>query len=218
MSRDYIPRNMDKFYQFANHFIEYVGEHSGEWKVISTELQNEMLNQFNAFHDALNMSIKNQTPANNIRRNEARTVLEKSIRGMVNQFLRFPPITDADRKEIGIPIRDTIRTQRTTVHETVEFIFETRGTNNLIIRFWQTGSDSKARPKGFSGAVIIWALSEEEPATNDDYTKHTLATRTPHTIEFDNRDSGKRVWVKICWQNARGIVGRWCEAKSAVVP
>jgi len=209
---------MDQFYQFADRFIEYVCEHSGEWEVPPIELQNEMLSQFSAFQDALNKSTRNPTPANIIRRNEARAVLEKTIRNMVNQFLRFTPITDADRKEMGIPIRDTVRTPHTTVSETVEFIFETRGTNNLKIRFWQTGSDSKARPKGFSGAVIIWALSEEEPATNDDYIGHTLATRTPHTIEFDNHDSGKRVWVKICWQNARGILGRWSEAKSAIVP
>ena len=33
MSRNYIPANMDQFYQFADRFIEYVCEHSGEWEV-----------------------------------------------------------------------------------------------------------------------------------------------------------------------------------------
>jgi hypothetical protein len=45
--------------------------------------------------------------------------------------------------------------------------------------------------------VIIWALLETEPSNNEAYPLHTLAARTPYTIEFDNQDSGKRVLMKI---------------------
>ena len=40
-------------------------------------------------------------------------------------------------------------------------------------------------------------VSEEEPPNNEAYPFHTLATRTPFTVEFDNHDSGKRVWFKV---------------------
>ena len=113
---------------------------------------------------------------------------------------------------------DTIRTVHKTVTENVDFVIHIRGTNNIIIDFRQEGEVHKARPTGYSGAVIIWGFSETEPRSNDDYTGHVLATRTPYTIEFDTHDSGKRVWVRACWQNARGILGRWSEAKSAIVP
>jgi len=174
--------------------------------------------QFSAFHDALNAAIKNQTPANMIRRNEARTVLEKSIRGMVNQFLRFPPITDADRKEMGIPIRDTIRTPHTKVEEMVDMLIKLRNENELMVHFRQRGADNRAKPTGYDGAVIIWCISDTEPATLKEYGEHTLASKTPYAVKFDTHESGKRVWFRAAWQNARGILGDYCEAKSAVVP
>ena len=45
---------------------------------------------------------------------------------------------------------------------------------------------------------------------------HRLASKkSPY---FDTHYSGKRVWMRACWQNARGNLGRWSEAKTAIVP
>ncbi|MCL2064631.1 MAG: hypothetical protein FWG98_09725 [Candidatus Cloacimonetes bacterium] len=100
----------------------------------------------------------------------------------------------------------------------IENSIKINNTNNIIIDFKQAGTQNKAKPKGYSGAVIILAITDKEPETNDGYTGHILATKTPHTIEFDTHDSGKRVWVRACWQNARGILGSWSEAKTAIIP
>jgi hypothetical protein len=55
---------------------------------------------------------------------------------------------------------------------------------------------------------------------DEDYgdLKHSLASRTPYPLKFDTHDSEKRVWIRIAWQNARGILGDYCEAKTAIVP
>jgi hypothetical protein len=100
----------------------------------------------------------------------------------------------------------------------VSFEIQIRRENELMIHFSQRGVNSKAKPTNYDGAVIIWTISEEEPASLDGYVKHSLASRTPYALKFDTHDSGKRVWIRIAWQNARGILGDYCEAKTAIVP
>ena len=188
------------------------------WTHIPETAYRELRELINNFGTVLDVTPVDSTRAQIERRNIAKRKCESFLRYFIRFYLRNPVVTNDDLIEMGIPPIDNIRTVHKQVNETVDFVFHIRGTNNVIVDFWQTGHTSKARPKGYSGAVIIWALSEEEPANNEAYPFHTLATRTPYTIEFDNHDSGKRVWVKICWQNARGILGRFSEAKSAMVP
>jgi hypothetical protein len=62
--------------------------------------------------------------------------------------------------------------------------------------------------------LSIWTISEEEPTSLDGYVKHSLASRTPYALKFDTHDSGKRVWISIAWQNARGVLGDYCKEKN----
>jgi len=152
------------------------------------------------------------------RRNHAQRECESMIRYFIRFYLRNPVVTNDQLISMGIPPIDNIKTPSKVVHETVDFVIHVKGTNNLIVDFWETGKTSKARPKGYNGAVIIWKLADDEPKSNNEYTEHTLATRTPYTLEFDTHSSGKRFWMRIAWQNARGILGDYCEAESAIVP
>ena len=218
MYKDYIPTNAAKFDEFVYHFVKYVTNSNADWKIIPEKRLDELKEMYTKYNICMKEAIATPTKANNHQRNEMKKITTAEIRAIVNQYLKFDPVTDTDRINIGLYVHDNVRTARTNVTQTVEFEIRIKGTNNIIVDFWQEGSRSKAKPTGFSGAVIIWALSEEEPSSFEDYPLHTLATKTPYTIEFDNHDSGKRVWVKIAWQNARGVLGRWSEAKSAIIP
>jgi len=196
------------------------GESANEefWTHIPTAAFNDLSSKVIEFEQVFNTTPVDSNRSQTERRNSAQRQCERVLRYFIRFYLRNPVVKNEELLAMNIPPIDNIRTVHKQVNETVDFVFHIRGTNNVIIDFWQTGHTSKAKPKGYSGAVIIWALSEQEPANNDAYPLHTLATRTPYTIEFDNHDSGKTVWVKIAWQNARGILGRFSEAKSAVVP
>jgi hypothetical protein len=45
-----------------------------------------------------------------------------------------------------------------------------------------------------------------------------MASRTPHTLIFEEGQRGKTVQIALAWQNERGILGAWSEYKSAVIP
>jgi len=214
----FIPTNANAFLKFATTVTDVVNQHINNWKHIPATAFDDLLASINEFGQQAVITTADSPRSQIVRRNEAQKRCESALRYFIRFYLRNPVVTNAELTEMGIPPIDNIRTVHKDVTETVDFVIHIKGTNNVILDFWQTGHTSKARPKGYSGAVIIWALSEQEPANNETYPFHTLATRTPYTIEFDNHDSGKRVWVKICWQNARGILGRFSEAKSAMVP
>jgi hypothetical protein len=67
------------------------------------------------------------------------------LRAFVNQFLRFPPVTNPDRAEMGIPNHDTIRTDHKTVTEIVDFVIHLSSIRELVVDFWIQGADYKAK-------------------------------------------------------------------------
>ena len=83
-----------------------------------------------------------------------------------------------------------------------------------------TSGDVKALDLTFQAynGRIKYVIKDHHPESHEEFTHSTLATRTPHTLEFPNEFSGKRVWVIMFWQNARGILGRWTEMQTAIIP
>jgi hypothetical protein len=80
------------------------------------------------------------------------------------------------------------------------------------------GSDSRAKPAGFEGAVIVWDVLDTPPELPTDLAHHTMASRMPHILEFPETDRGKTVYIAVQWQSERGNTGPWSEILSAVIP
>ena len=124
-----------------------------------------------------------------------------------------------------IPPIDHIRTMHFEVTEKVEFFLQPRAINTIRVDFWvQSNSDhtahrrSKAKPRGYDGAVIIWHFGDEEPKAPEDYRYHAMASRRPHNIIAHDSDRAKKCWVRLAWQNHRGIRGEFAQAQYAIVP
>ena len=100
----------------------------------------------------------------------------------------------------------------------MEFEIKLRGIRELEIRFWIKGASHRAKPDGYDGAVIIWDVLGAKPARPDELNRHTLASRTPHILRFDETERGKTVYIALAWQNDRGYIGQWSEIESAIVP
>jgi hypothetical protein len=147
-----------------------------------------------------------------------RTEKERDLRAFINRFLRWPPVTDLDRDKMKIHNRDLIRTPHIEVGEVVEFETRLRNIREILVRFWIKGQTHRAKPDGYDGAVIVWDIPDKPPERPEDLTRHTLASRTPHTLLFDETERGKTVYISAAWQNERGNVGNWSEIQSAVVP
>jgi len=215
---DYVPSNAAQFNSFMLNLIDYVGEKITAWGHIPQARYDELVEAYGAFNTAFSHTQGPHTPAQNLARTEAQAECTRILRAFVNQFLRFPPVTNVERVEMGIPNHDTIRTDHIQVPEMVDFVIHLSSIRELVLAFQIQGADHRAKPNGYEGAVIIWHVGEKPPASPDDFNHHIMASRTPFTLHFEEAERGKTVWIALCWQNERGFRGAWSEFKSAIVP
>jgi len=174
--------------------------------------------QYILWKTAFNKTQEPHIPQLTTEKNRVRLASERALRHFVNRFLRFEPVTDLDRDKMGIPNRDLIRTPHIDVTEVVEFETKLRNIREVLVNFWIKGQTHKAKPAGYDGAVLIWDVLDTPPTSTHDLTLHTMASRTPHALEFAEEERGKTVYIAAAWQNERGLIGQWSEIQSAVIP
>jgi hypothetical protein len=102
------------------------------------------------------------------------------IRLFVNRFLRYPPVTDAERLEMELPVRDTTPTPRPEPPTRPEFYLRGHDTRLVDVHFKDQGSESKARPEGYDGAVVYWSVGDACPKAGGFWAWSLL--RKLHTI------------------------------------
>ena len=225
-NRDYIPRSDAEFDIWFRNLVEYVLEktQSGPqgqppaWDHIPQRHIDELVAAFQDWRQYYEPTLGPHTPADVAAKNDARRRAERVIRPFVRRFLHFEPVTNADRVNLRIPLHDKVRTDHVAVPEEVEFVLTISGIRVVHVDFWILGSTHKAKPEGYDGAVLVWDVLDAPPADPDHLNRHTMASRTPHTIEFPEEERGKTVYVALCWQNERGFTGRWSDIKSTVIP
>ena len=218
MARDYVPQNPAQFNSFVRNLIDYVSEKFTAWGHIPQDRFDELETAYGAFYSIFGATQGPHSAPQNLARREAQAECTRILRAFVNQFLRFPPVTNVERVEMGIPNHDTTRTDHIAVPEMVDFVIHLSNIRELVINFWIQGANHKAKPTGYEGAVIIWHVGEKPPADPDDFHGHIMASRTPFTLHFEESERGKRVYIALCWQNERGFRGAWSEFKDAFIP
>ena len=222
MARDYIPHPDAEFNDWFKNLAAYVaGKTSGAnpaWDHIPLRHMLELAAATEDWRNYYTPTLAPHTPAAVAAKNDSRRRVERVIRPFVRRFLHFEPVTNADRVNMAIPLHDIIRTDHKVVEEEVEFVLIIRSIRVVHVDFWILGSGHKAKPEGYDGAVLVWDVLDEPPADPDHLNRHTMASRTPHTLEFTEEERGKTVYAALAWQNERGLTGRWSDIKSAVVP
>ena len=100
----------------------------------------------------------------------------------------------------------------------VDFVIHLSNIRELVVDFWIQGQTHRAKPLGYDGAVIIWGIRDTPPIDPTELMNHTMASRTPHTLTFNEADRGKTVQIALYWQNERGHTGQLSEYQSAIIP
>jgi len=219
-NRDFVPVNAAQFAQWISNLSAYITpQRATEWGIPTALLSNFRSIELENFLNAQEEIGNDPTRAQIAIRNAAQREATKAVRFIIRFYLRRPEVNDGDLISMGIPPIDAIRTMHKVVTEKVDFVIQIRGIRRIVIDFWQQDVEhSKAKPRGYDGAVLVWNIGEDRPPAAEDFLMHTMASRRPFTIEFLDEDRGKFVWIALAWQNERGIRGEWSEFKSAVIP
>jgi len=148
-----------------------------------------------------------------------RVTYEKLLSVLVTNLRSNTRLTDEDRLAAGIPLHDTKPTPSPVPVSYPVATIDTSMIRRLTINFRDGSSTAAtaAKPKGVHGAEIRWLMCEEKPLV-EALSNLAFDTRTPYTLEFEDAQRGKTVWICLRWENTRGEKGPWGEVISAIVP
>jgi len=222
MSKNYIPRTDAAFDKFFKYITQYVSLKSSgtspEWGHIQQVDRTALNNVYIVWYDAYALTFQPHIKSVGDEKNRQRKAAEKSLRHFVNRFLRYEPVTDADRTNMGVPNFDTIRTPHRVVLQMTAVDIAPEKIRVLKARVQVRGSESKAKPAGYQGVDIRYDVCDAPPASIHDLRRSDFATRSIHRFHFNEEDRGKRAYFAMRWQNGSGIRGEWSDTVSAIVP
>jgi hypothetical protein len=215
---DYLPAKDSELVAWSANFIEKVTANAAAWAIPAEEVTalRNADSAFAALHAQADSPEKNTVIV--AKKNAARTALVEKIRALAGFHLKNPVITDAERTSLGLHVRSATYTPVPAPKSRPEFDVDVLDIRMLKIHFHDRDSGNKARPYGTNGAVVIYAVLDAPPATVDALSHSELATRTPHIIEFSEKERGKTVYLAMCWQNDKGERGPWSNVQSAIIP
>jgi hypothetical protein len=188
------------------------------WNIPSTEV-TRLGNAIDLVDQCQEDVERNPSPGNRAALRDAFRVLVQVMRFFKTRYFLTPPLDYRDYADLGIRPPDTIRTPHIDVTEKVAATIGPGNVREVVIHFWIEGSSHRAKPSGYDGAVLIWAVGDAPFTRLEDLTGgHTMASRTPHTLVFTDDQRGKTVSVALAWQNERGLTGEWSEILSTIIP
>jgi hypothetical protein len=108
---DYIPSNdaaFDQWFKFMNQYVNQKCTGSTpEWTHIPQAAREEMAGAYAAWYTAWSNFQGPHTKVDTEAKDDAKKAGKKKARAFVNQYLRFPPVTNEDRTAMAIPNHDT---------------------------------------------------------------------------------------------------------------
>jgi hypothetical protein len=220
--KDYIPFIDAAFDAWFNFLVEYVLARvlaaQPVWTHIPATEAEALAAAYTAWHTAYLPMLKPHTPIDTLAKNNAKKAAVKFARLFVNRFLRYDPVTDADRAAMGIPNRDTHPTPVTPPETGPSFSISIAGPGTLGIVYRDGDKGKKgSKPKGVEGVRIYYGF---EPVTDQRLLPFSeWATRCPHLLRFLEANRGKRVYIALQWE-IRKEHGEspWSEILSDIIP
>ena len=221
---DYIPRNASAFAFFMKNMLDYVKTHLTEWGHIPESVITGLTGFLKALNTILHETHERSTPAQNLARREAQAAATRAVRAFVNQYLRFAPVTNVDRVDMGITNRDTIPT--TIPPPSVQVIGTLRFPGVGLVDMYDIKPDGIRTDDRAKYGVrihfgIISATSNYKiavpPRTGADLPHSVFTRRTRHRFDFMG-EHGNKVYFCLRYENSKGQAGPWGKILSAYVP
>jgi len=226
-NKDYIPRNARHFGAFFNTMLEYVQTHKTAWGHIPAPVITTLTGMNASFIDILDQTSGLVTPAQTLARREAQAEATRAVRAFVNQYLRFAPVSNVDRLEMGVPNRDMIPTTIPPPAIPVEGALSFPAVGLVEVRDIRASGD-KRDDRAKHGVRIYYGILGEPseknmfriaapPATGDDLPHSVFTRRARHRFDFSG-ENGRRVFFCMRFENSKGQAGPWGKIVTAFVP
>jgi hypothetical protein len=148
----------------------------------------------------------------------SRAALKSKARTLAKVINAYPPITNAQRADLGLTVRDG--TPSPIPAPTTQPIVNIEGSGggvSLLRLADETTPLKKAKPPGVFAALIYTKIDGPAPVTPADAQFSGVATKTLHSVNLPSGSAGKTLWVLAQWINERGENGPTSVVTSAMI-
>ncbi|MDR3234395.1 MAG: hypothetical protein LBT46_12170 [Planctomycetaceae bacterium] len=232
--KNYIPSRDADFDTFFKNLYQYVGERTGgnvpQWTFIPGTATSELNDAYSLWETAYAAVKMPHTSVETLAKNEAREAGEKVIRSFVNQYLRFPPVTDEDRLAMDIPNRDTSHTPvpPPTSQAEADILFPGIHLIELKIKPYSELAHNAASKSDHGVRVYFGVVGDATaadkfrlaapPASGDDLPHSVFTRKQKYQFDFPEEDRGKTVYFCLRYENSKGESGPWGPILRANIP
>ena len=218
--RDYIPRNVLQFLALCKGVLNNVNANKAAWSHIPAPAIAKMSAMVDDLEVAIDLAAAQRTPANTFARNTKQAETTKALRQFVNQYLRFEPVTDTNRVEMGIPNRDTIPTPVGDPVGQAEADISYPGRTQLVLNIKHvTGTPHDSRAYyGYRIYYGVFAADHTPPQSGKDLHVSKFSRKKRNLFNFQPEDSSKTAYFCIRYENGKGGAGPWGPMCSAIIP
>jgi len=215
---DYIPRADGLFDGFFGAMLQYVTEKTSgtppAWGHIPQAAVDRLAAHYSAWRAAYEATIPPHAKPQTDAKNEARAAAEAFIRPFVNQYLRFPPVTDSDR--------DAMRIHNKNVHPSpvqqpdAPPDWSVRNDGLLRVRYdiRPAGAERPHIPAGYNGANIYYAISDAPITDINLLTRKELLNRGISIMQLTQAEDGKYLSASLEWETHTNLRGPKSEIQS----
>jgi hypothetical protein len=215
-----IPRKDNELRVWADSFITQCDTNKTAWGIPADAVTGSRA-LCDTYMSALDIALApdSHSKAATTAKNEAREALRHNLIAFIAQYIDYNNgITAPIRNNLGLPVRDTTRSPIPRPTTFPEFSLQVSAIRTLAVRFRVMGSAGKARPYGYNGAVIYYAVLDTPPKDSSELTHSLLATKTPYPLTFTEMERGKRVYIALAWQNEKGEKGPISQIEATFIP
>ncbi len=211
---DYLPESDNKLADWAKNLVTYAAGHTAETGYSAADIM-AMTDALTEYDGSLSGHTQAQSAARAARnrKDEARKKLESVIRPRVRKVQADPNVDPAVLRAMGLRPRDTVRTPVTAPTTAPTGIIDTSQRLQHSIRFWDTESGRRGKPKGVIACEIWMRIGD---ADSDVFLG--IAGRSPFTNEFEVESGGQQAHYLLRWVNSRFTPGPWSETLTATIP
>jgi hypothetical protein len=219
---DYLALIDPVFDQFFKFMVQYVtAKCSGAtpaWTHIPQAVLTAIADMYAAWFTAYSKMSGPYTQVDREAKNDAKKASKKAIRALVNQYLRFDPVTDEDRTAMGIPNHDTHPSPIPIPGDIPETEAQTPLPRVLRFRFRRANMKRWGKPKGIHGMELVWLISDTLPKEVEELVHSAFATKSPLELTFKESERGKRLYYAVRWETNAMKKGKFSAIYSVIIP
>lgn len=153
-------------------------------------------------------------------KNTSKLALIANAKLLLRLIAAHPGLTDFQRESLGMNLPNPPSPQPAPSTQPLVSIAGTGGGQAAIRLRDETAPDRRAKPAGVASALVAIAVTAADaPEPSFDGVKFdVVATRTNYTLDLPpEATAGKRLWLRACWANERGMPGPASVVASAVI-